>query len=137
MKVVESPSLKSNLYASAECRIKLYGVLHALIVSSHHLCPPPVQYAATLFNVVQVRDTSPRVREWGATYLRLVEKILHPQKEMLYFMAELNDVRDALKKLQTKVVGNTINNQDEDSNDDEVWMKYFFFANMFLTLIFV
>lgn len=94
-----------------------------MIVSSHHLCPPPVQYAATLFNVVQVRDSSPRVREWGATYLRLVEKILHPQKEMLYFMAELNDVRDALKKLQTKVIGNS--DKDEDSNDDdEVWISF-------------
>lgn len=128
MKVIESPSLKSNLYASAECRVAIFGVLHALIVSSHHLCPPPVQYAATLFNVVQVRDTSPLVREWGATYLRLIEKILHPQKEMLYFMAELNDVRDALKKLQTKVIGNVNNNLEDKSNDDdEVWILFDFF----------
>lgn len=90
-----------------------------------------MQYAATLFNVVQVRDTSPCVREWGATYLRLVEKILHPQKEMLFFMAELNDVRDALKKLQTKVIGNPDNNQDVDNDDDEVRILFYQFQVRF------
>lgn len=121
VRTIESPSLKSNLYASADCRIKLYGSLHALITSAHHLCPPPVQYAATIFNLVQVRDSNARVREAAASYLRTIEKILHPQKETLYFSAELEEVRDALKNGQTKMIDD--NDDDDDEDDEEIQLN--------------
>lgn len=111
----ESTTLKGNLYALPDSRIKLYGVLNSLITSSHALCPPPVQYAAIIFSMVQVRDTNPAVRELCANYLRGIEKILHPQKEILYFQAELREVRDALKDIHVAFKGDI----DEDPMDDE------------------
>lgn len=110
--IIQTSSLNGHLYALIDCRIKLYNVLHALITASHPLCPPPLQYAATMFSIAQVRDVNPSVRKICANHLRSIEKILHPQKEMLHFQAELHEVRDALKDL-FKVNGK------EDSVDDE------------------
>lgn len=115
VRTIESPSLKSNLYASVDCRIHLYGALHALIISANHLCPPPLQYAAVIFNLVQVRDSNALVREAGTTFLRSIEKILHPQKDNLYFTATLEDVREALKIGQA----NISINEDDDEDDEE------------------
>ncbi|KAJ6622011.1 Proline-, glutamic acid- and leucine-rich protein 1 [Pseudolycoriella hygida] len=95
--VVEASNLKTNLYDSVECRIALYGALYALIDSPHHLCPPPLQYAATIFNAAHSRDKSGRVRAVCSGYTRTIEKILHPQKEVLNFPLDLNEIRDAIK----------------------------------------
>lgn len=113
--VLESASLKSSLYASADCRVKLFGVLHALVISPHHLCPPPLQYAATVFSLAQIRDTNPVVRDVCGVYLRSIEKILHPQKDVLSFAPEVNDVRDALKEIFQNSSA-----APEDSSDEEV-----------------
>lgn len=109
--VVEASSLKTNLYDSAECRIALYGTLYALINSPHHLCPPPLQYAATIFNTAYNRDKSSKVRLACSEYTRMVEKILHPQKEVLNFPFDLNEIRDALQ-----------NGVEEEEDEDEIEM---------------
>lgn len=109
--VVEASSLKTNLYDSAECRIALYGALYALISSPHHLCPPPLQYAATIFTTAHNRDKSSKVRLVCGEYTRMIEKILHPQKEVLNFPFDLSEIRDALQ-----------NGAEEEDDEDEIEM---------------
>lgn len=108
--VVEATSLKTNLYDSAECRLGLYGALYALIDSPHHLCPPPLQYAATIFNTAHSRDANNRVRAACGEYLRMVEKILHPQKEILSFPFDVNEIREALQ--------NGVDVEEEEDEDE-------------------
>lgn len=98
LKVVAAQPSATNLYASTECRRSLYAALQALVISPHHLCPPPVQYALRVFSVAQVRDCSALVRDQCADYLRIIEKVLHPQKESFYFPTEANEVVDAFKR---------------------------------------
>lgn len=108
--VVEASSLKTNLYDAADCRIALYGSLYALIDSPHHLCPPPLQYAATIFNTAHSRDNSSKVRVACGQYTRMIEKILHPQKEVLNFPFDLNEIRDALQ--------NGVDVEEEEDEDE-------------------
>lgn len=98
LRTVTAQPKKTNLYYLPECRHGLYTVLYALIISPHHLCPPPVQYAAKVFSVAQVRDSSESVRERCANYLRAIEKLLHPKKEIFYFPTEASEVVDAFRK---------------------------------------
>lgn len=114
--VVQSSNLKSTLYASADCRLDLFGALHALIVSSHYLCPPPVQYAATVFTLAKVNDSNARVRDACTSFMCSIEKILHPQKESLYFAPDPSDVRNGLKSIDEMDVEN-------DSESEEVSSK--------------
>lgn len=95
---IEIAPMRTHLYSPSECRTNLYAVLHALVVSPHHLCPPPVQYAASVFSIGQISDPNHGVREDCATYLRSIEKILHPQKETLQFPIDANEVADAFKE---------------------------------------
>lgn len=111
--VVEASSLKTNLYDSADCRIALYGSLYALIESSHHLCPPPLQYAATIFNTAQCRDVNSKVRMTCGEYTRMIEKILHPQKEVLNFPFDLNEIVSVYFQL---IFTPTIHNMENSAN---------------------
>lgn len=105
---------KSNLYHASVCRANLYTVLNSLIISPHHLCPPPVQYAATVFSIVQNSDVNEGIRAQCTDYLRSIEKILHPQKEILYFPTEAGDYwKNAGKK-------NQLNSDDSCESDEEV-----------------
>lgn len=108
--VVEATSLKANLYDSVECRIALYGVLYALIDSPHHLCPPPLQYAATILNTAHSRDINSKVRVACGEHLRMIEKILHPQKEILNFPFDVNEIREALQ--------NGVDVEEEEDEDE-------------------
>lgn len=115
LKIAGSVPKKSNLYFSDECRAGLYSALNALVMGPHHFCPPPLQYAATVFSIVQVHDTNAKIRERCSDYLRCVEKILHPQKEVFYFPTDVNEVVDALK------IGNDkkqFDNEQSESSED-------------------
>lgn len=105
---------KSNLYHASKCRANLYFILHSLIISPHHLCPPPVQYAATVFSIVQNTDSDRNIREQCANHLRSIEKILHPQKEVFYFETEAGEY---WKHIDEK---NPANLEECDESDEEV-----------------
>lgn len=111
---IEIAPTRAHLYSPSECRANLYAVLHSLVASPHHLCPPPVQYAASIFSIAQISDPNHGVREACATYLRAIEKILHPQKETLQFPADANEVADAFKE-RFGVKGLS---DDEDSEEE-------------------
>lgn len=114
IKTAENVQPKSNLYYASTCRANLYNVLNSLIISPHHLCPPPVQYAATIFSIVQHSDVNEGVRDQCANYLRSIEKILHPQKEIFYFPTEAGDY---WKNGSDK---NQLNLDDSCGSDEEV-----------------
>lgn len=116
LKTVAGQPKKSNLYYSPECRRGIYTALYALVISPHHLCPPPVQYAARVFSVAQVRDYSSSVRDQCADYLRTIEKLLHPRKEVFYFPTEASEVVDAFKK---NIDRQNLQNKDDASTADE------------------
>lgn len=115
---------KSYLYFNSECRKSLFEALYALTQSPHHLCPPPIQYAAEVFRIAQMHDFSAEVRDKCSEYLRCLEKILHPQKEVFFFPTNVSDVADAFKKdaenLRSKASGELVDSDDEQSSDEEV-----------------
>lgn len=118
---------KSHLYFDHECRKGLYSSLYALTQSPHHLCPPPIQYAAEVFKIVQIYDARAEIREKCGEYMRGIEKILHPQKEIFYFPTNVNDVAVAFKKdaeeMRSKANG-LAGSDDEQSSDEEVRESY-------------
>lgn len=123
LNVVNTVPKKSHLYFTTECRKGLFNALYALTQSPHHLCPPPIQYAAEVFRLAQMHDISSEIREKCSEYLRGVEKVLHPQKEIFYFPTNATDVADAFKKdaenSRSKSNG-LIDSSNEQSSDDEV-----------------
>lgn len=114
---------KSNLYFNTECRKSLYEALHALIQSPNHLCPPPIQYAAEVYRIAQINDIIEEIRDKCSEYLRSVEKILHPQKEVFYFPTNPNDVAEAFKRdadASRSGSNGLVDSSQEESSDDEV-----------------
>lgn len=114
---------KSNLYFNTECRKSLYEALHALIQSPNHLCPPPIQYATEVYRIAQINDINEEIRDKCSEYLRSVEKILHPQKEVFYFPTNPNDVAEAFKRdadASRSGSNGLVDNSQEESSDDEV-----------------
>ncbi|XP_055615932.1 proline-, glutamic acid- and leucine-rich protein 1 [Toxorhynchites rutilus septentrionalis] len=87
---------RQNLYHEPSCRKALLVALNALSVNPHHLCPPPLQYGASLFNVAEVRDPNADVRSVASALGRTTELLLHPRKEVFYFPLEENAVKDML-----------------------------------------
>lgn len=124
LNVVNAIPKKSQLYYSIECRKNLFKSLFALTQSPHHLCPPPIQYAAEIFRIAQVHDINSEIRDKCAEYLRGIEKVLHPQKETFYFPTNSIDVADAFKKdaehLRSNANGLVDSANEESSDEDEV-----------------
>lgn len=120
--VLEQPAgTAGTLYASAECRRGLYGVLQALVMGAHHLCPAPVQYARWVMAAAQARDGSAAVREVCARFGRELERIVHPQKETLQFAVEATLQRDALRELRQlgRRGGEVESSEEEDEEEEE------------------
>lgn len=118
---------KSHLYYDHRCRAGLFRTLYALTQSPHHLCPPPIQYAAEVFKIAQIHDARAEIRDKCSEYLRGIEKILHPQKEIFYFPTNVNDVAEAFKKdaesLRTSRasgLADSSDDEDEQSSSDVV-----------------
>lgn len=112
---VSSTNMKKKLFSSEFCRLNLYKSLNSLVVSPHHLCSPPMQYALTIFSSAKINDKSLRIRITCSNFIKQYEKILHPMKESLFFPAELAAVHKAMN------CENSILNENEltISTDDE------------------
>lgn len=123
LNVISAVPKKTHLYFNTECRMSLFNVLYALTQSPHHLCPPPIQYAAEVFRHAQIHDISILIRDKCSDYLRGIEKVLHPQKEIFYFPTNANDVAEAFKKDAANARAKSnglIDSSNEQSSDDEV-----------------
>lgn len=108
LSITHNTQKPSTLYFNAMCRDALYVTLFALVESPHHLCPPPLQYAIEIFRIAQIQDTNALIRERCAAYMRGLEKIIHPQKEIFYFPTDPNEVK-AIFKRDGDETGKTIN----------------------------
>lgn len=123
LSVVNTVPKKSHLYFHNECRKALFSALYALTQSPHHLCPPPIQYAAEVYRIAQLHDIDAEIRDKSSEYLRGIEKVLHPQKEIFHFPTNANDVADAFKKDAEDARSRSnglLNSSNEESSDDEV-----------------
>lgn len=100
--IVSSANLTGTLFDSANCRKYVYECLATLILSAHHLCPPPTQYATTIFSICGTTDKNSDVRDTATKKLRIIEKILHPSKESFYFSTDVNSYLDAINKKNLK-----------------------------------
>lgn len=98
LNITQSTQKPSTLYFNAMCRDAIYAALFALVQSPHHLCPPPLQYAVEIFRIAQMNDNNALIRERCAGYLRSLEKIIHPQKEIFYFPTDPNEVKAIFKR---------------------------------------
>lgn len=117
---VSSTNCKKNLFTSELCRLNLYKSLNSLVVSPHHLCSPPMQYALTIFSSAQIRDKSLKVRIACSNFIKQYEKILHPLKESLFFPAELTAVKDAMQIESKNIDENELRFSTDDEEDIEV-----------------
>lgn len=100
--IVSSANLTGTLFENANCRKYVYECLATLILSAHHLCPPPTQYASTIFSISGITDKNSDVRDMATNKLRIIEKILHPNKESFYFSTDINSYLDAINKKNLK-----------------------------------
>lgn len=116
LQTITAQPKKNNLYFNDDCRLALYSSLNALVQSPHHLCPPPLQYAVKIFSMARFTDFNVEIRDKISDYLRGIEKILHPQKEIFYFPTDADEVSDVLKK-NTEQIG--ISRVDSDNDDDD------------------
>lgn len=119
LNVANTIPAKSHLYYNVECRKSLFAALYALTQSPHHLCPPPIQYAAEIFRIAQIHDTSAEIRDACSEFSRGIEKILHPQKEIFYFPTNANEVAEAFKKDAENARTNLSGLIDGVSDDDD------------------
>lgn len=118
--LVQPDGTVGTLYASAECRRRLYAALQALVLGAHHLCPAPVQYARWVMAAAQARDPNTEVRALCAAFGRQLERIVHPQKETLQFAVEATLQRDALRELrQLGRKGGEVESSDEEEEAEE------------------
>lgn len=117
---VSSTNMKKNLFTSEFCRLNLYKTLNSLVVSPHHLCSPPMQYALTIFSSAQIHDKSLRIRITCSNFIKQFEKILHPMKESLFFPTELSAVKKAMNIESTIVDESELTISTDDEEDMEV-----------------
>lgn len=126
---------KSHLYHNIECRKSLFAALFALTQSPHHLCPPPIQYAAEILRIAQIHDDNADIRDSCSEFSRGIEKMLHPQKETFYFPTNANEVADAFKKdtesVRTNLNGLVEGSGDGNSDDEEVSVIFGFLDKCF------
>lgn len=92
-----------KLYNNAECRRALLNVVRALIVNSHHLCPPPLSFGTKIFTLASTKDSSDLVRQDCNEHLTILERIIHPAKGDIYFPAEVTEMVDALRANMTSM----------------------------------
>lgn len=117
---VASTNMKKNLFTSEFCRLNLYKSLNSLVVSPHHLCSPPMQYALTIFSSAQIHDKSLRIRIACSNFIKQYEKILHPMKESLFFPTELSAVKNAMNFENSIVDENELRISTDDEEDIEI-----------------
>ncbi|XP_065371016.1 proline-, glutamic acid- and leucine-rich protein 1-like [Calliphora vicina] len=95
----ELPPKTTHLYSNKDCRIEIYNTLYAILMTPHHLCPPPTEMALTIIQTAYARDDSLKVRLRCSFILQNLEKLIHPQKESLLFTIEARDIRNTFIKM--------------------------------------
>ena len=131
----ELPMKAQQLYSSWQCRLELYNCLLAVVMTPHSLCPPPTQITLNILQTAIQRDASVRVRQQCSMNLMQLEKLVHPQKEGLLFPIEARDIRNAFIRLgqerlldetidilgnkQLSAVGNDVEENDADDDEEE------------------
>lgn len=88
---------RKDYYEDAECRIKLFEVLTALVNNSSANCPPPLGYGLEILTKAKQLDPDFEVRENCAKLLMVLEKAIHPKREIFYFPTDVKDFRDTIK----------------------------------------
>lgn len=116
--IVNTVPKQSNLYSNTETRLALYNALHALVQCPHHLCPPPLQYALEVFRIAQTSDVNATIRQACGNHSRALEKILHPQKETLFFPTDVNEVNEAFERHAAAAKQNISDDSDSDSDSE-------------------
>lgn len=81
----------NNVYTYWKCRSELLRCLTNLVVSSHSLVPPPLQYALEILTISSRRDPNKDVQNISSNLLHSIEKIIHPHKQSLAFKYDEED----------------------------------------------
>ena len=84
------------LYENYECRIAIFKVLAAMVHNPHHLCPPPVQYATHLLDRALRFDDNFEVKKKCSELYKVMETLVHPRREVLYFNIGEKRAKDAI-----------------------------------------
>ncbi|XP_055851289.1 proline-, glutamic acid- and leucine-rich protein 1 [Episyrphus balteatus] len=112
---------REHLYNNYLCRLEVYNVLYSLILSPHHLCPPPTQITISLLKTAHIGDSNVKVRETCSMFLNYIEKIIHPQKESLIFPPDIREIKNAFLKVgkEKLLTEDPMINGDDDEDDEE------------------
>lgn len=108
---------REKLYSNHFTRRSFYEVLETLIVANHHMCPPPTVLIIKFISAGSLEDPSEMVKEVCLNMLRRLEKVVHPQKDCLYFPPSFKEIENVFSRY-----GKTLESSHEEgdsSEDDE------------------
>lgn len=106
---------KTHLYFSDSCRKSLYEALFSLTMNSHHLVPPPLQYAIKILANACLVDPSKKVREKCRILMAGIEKVVNPQRTTPYMKVSEEELTNAIKELRH---GKEFQNEFNDNSND-------------------
>lgn len=107
---------RTELYSNHVCRAKLFEVICTTVTDPHHLCPPPLQLVIDIFTVAQAKDKDAMVRSSCNQYMRVLEKVIHPQKESIFYPINKNEQK---KAFQTQNGHRLQITEDEEEEENE------------------
>lgn len=112
----KSYSEREKLYSSHFARRSLYELLETLLVANNHICPPPTQLIIKFISAGSIEDPNERIREVCLNSLRRLEKVIHPQKDCLYFPPNLKEIENVFSRY-----GRSLETQkcDDESSEEE------------------
>ncbi|KAL5285047.1 PELP1 family protein [Megaselia abdita] len=113
---------REKLFSSQFTRKALYDVLEGLILANNHMCPPPTQLIIKFISSGSTEDPNERIREFCLNLLRRFEKLIHPQKDCLYFPPSIRDIENMFSRygrtLGEKKGGNKSEDEEEESDEE-------------------
>lgn len=109
---------REKLYSSHITRKSFYEVLETIIIANNHLCPPPTQLILKFISAGSTEDPNEGIRGVCLNLLRRLEKVIHPQKDCLYFPPNIKEIENVFSKYGRTLGSNK--QEDEESSDEEV-----------------
>lgn len=110
---------REKLYSNQFTRRALYEVLESIVVANNHLCPPPTELVIKFVSAGSTEDPSEKVKDICLNLLRRLEKVIHPQKDCLYFPPNLKDIENVFSRYG-RPLGSKKPEQEVESSEEEV-----------------
>lgn len=116
LSLAKNSGQREKLYSHHVTRRAFYEVLETLIVANHHMCPPPTVLIIKFIIAGSIEDPHDMVKEVCLNILRRLEKVVHPQKDCLYFPPNIKDIENVFSRYGRSLESR---NEEEDTSEEE------------------